>query len=299
MKRKKNEMSDGSILLLDTMCNAFGGIIFISFLLVVLINSTSAIGAKSDATDRSPSKLIESEVEREELTRKLSELQVAVQAQSGTAGVLVSPELLKNAARLKSEQARHAQLVRSKSEIIGEHNHVQIEINKTASKQAGEKRKLDEERKKIAELQLKLDEAAKKQARAATAPRTSRAEGLQPVDYFLQQGKLYGPVVIEDRRNNQDFTFPTDGSDTFIKPIPESGLTIAEDGRNVAALQRKFSVARRGVNSVNLHVWNDSYRQFNSIRLALENSGLPYAIALWDDDDSLVFGKAHAYFYQY
>ena len=42
MSRRKQQNDNGSLeLLLDTICNTFGGILFISLLVVILLNTTS------------------------------------------------------------------------------------------------------------------------------------------------------------------------------------------------------------------------------------------------------------------
>jgi hypothetical protein len=290
MKRAKLEMSDGSILLLDTMCNAFGGIIFISFLLVVLINSTSATASKNTAGSQSQSQLIESETEREELTNRLASLQMAAEAQAEVTGVLVSKELLQNAARLKEQQVRHAQQVQAKSAVVGTNNHAEIKINQLATDNDAERQELEAERKKEAILKSKIAQAVDKKSRAATTPKMTRAGALQSVSYFLQHGKLFGPVFLSNGEpNTHDFVFTKSNDRITIDPVLDHGLQIADDGKDLPAIQQKLAAAKPGSNSVHLYIWEDSYRQFESLRVAFEGRGLAYAVIPWETGDRLAF----------
>jgi hypothetical protein len=289
MKRPKYEIGDGSILLLDTMCNAFGGVIFISFLLVVLINSTSISGSDHATSSASRFQLIEKENQREELTVKLARLKRAMAAQAVTSGVVVSKDVLENAARLKAEEARHRDRVQSKSDVIGSTNRAQIEFNKIKSDTEASQRRLDDLRKRLAMVTSKISQSAENRSRSATAPKMTRAGSLRAMEYFLQNGALYGPLVqTTGDRNTDDFTFTPIRDVIVIDPAPGSGLRIGSDGKDLARIERKLASARPGYNSVHLHIFEDSYRQFESMRLALEDSGLSYAVIPWEPGDRLI-----------
>jgi hypothetical protein len=286
MKRAKSEMSDGSILLLDTMCNAFGGIIFISFLLVVLINSTSAITTKT--VGGSVPQAIESELDRDELANRLASLNRAAAAQSEIPGMLVSKELLDNAARLKNEQTRHARLVHEKSATVGELNNSQLEINQLHIASEADRQALETQRKKERLLQTKIAEESQKKSRTATAPKMTRAGGLRPLNYFLQHGKLFGPAMLEGKPNVHDFIFTPTGEGIVVEPIAERGLQIADNGKNIRDIEEKLSPVDPTLNSVHLNIWEDSYRDFDSMRVAFEDRGLTYAVVPWEPGDKLV-----------
>jgi hypothetical protein len=72
-----------------------------------------------------------------------------------------------------------------------------------------------------------------------------------------------------------------------VAPVTAQGLRIADDGKNVAAIQQKLSIANPNWNSIHLHIWEDSFREFEPVRLALEKSDLTYAIVPWEAGDKL------------
>jgi hypothetical protein len=202
VKRQKSEMTDGSILLLDTMCNAFGGIIFISFLLVTLIDSTSEIAISTAATSKSRESLIEAESERDELTAKLARLKSAAETRAATTGAIVSKDLLENATRIKTEEARRLGQIQERSSLVGSNNRAQIEINQLEKAKENESATLDSLRRKLAAITSKISENISTQSRTATTPKMSRAGKLIPFQYFLQNKELFGPAILPNGQRN-------------------------------------------------------------------------------------------------
>ena len=68
--RKVSDHDDGLDLLLDAICNTFGGIVFIALLVVLLLGNTSAIKAPPVQDSRSPSEIL---LQQERLTYQLND----------------------------------------------------------------------------------------------------------------------------------------------------------------------------------------------------------------------------------
>jgi hypothetical protein len=110
------------------------------------------------------------------------------------------------------------------------------------------------------------------------------------MEYFLcQEGHLFGPVVRNGELNEDEFKFPVEDNKKFTDPIPGRGLRVRDDGSNLEEIRAKLAYARPGVNSIHLHIWEDSYREFEPVRVAMERSGLKYAVLPWEPGVRLGF----------
>ena len=78
MARKKSNVNAGSLdLLLDTICNTFGGILLIALLVVIMLTETSKSTSESETKEQSAVELVKNENMRQELTQKLESLILA------------------------------------------------------------------------------------------------------------------------------------------------------------------------------------------------------------------------------
>jgi len=120
MRRRLTLAGNESLeLLLDTICNTFGGIIFISLLVVILLNASSDVVSSTPPTRQSQAELIKTDIQRERLTRDLRELKNALVQQQKIVSSIVSEEVLQAARQTERLQAEHSRLLMEKSKTIG------------------------------------------------------------------------------------------------------------------------------------------------------------------------------------
>ncbi len=84
MARRRSLMSDTSSLelLLDTICNTFGGIVFVSLLVVILVNMSSRETADTPPEPVTQAEMLKKQTELESLRQDLKELQTTLNQQS-------------------------------------------------------------------------------------------------------------------------------------------------------------------------------------------------------------------------
>ena len=288
--RRTNNSDDGSLeLLLDTVCNSFGGIIFISLLLVVLLNTTSESTVDSDVPEVSTLELRESENQRETLTAKLNRLREATEGIEDSTGMLVSDELLEKAERLEQKEAERVDRVERRSQLAGDSSKAQIQIAEIDEEAKKSKQQIAEEAQRVARLETRLAKAASRRSRTARMPKLEDSKNRPWKGYLMKYGKLYGPVFVNGNRNTADFDFTTEGGTTFIDPKPRGGLRIAVDGSNIASVRRKFSNVRPSRENVLIDVWQDTYEQYDPVRVALEERGIKKALRLAEPNTRLRF----------
>ena len=87
---RKREGPDGSLeLLLDTICNTFGGVLFISILVVILLNMSSKQAETTPPTDAARAELIEAQARLSKTNDELEQLLTAIQTQEQISGQIV------------------------------------------------------------------------------------------------------------------------------------------------------------------------------------------------------------------
>lgn len=254
-------------LLLDTICNTFGGILFISILVVVLLNTTSEAIQRQPPSPAAQSKMLQRDIERDQLTSELAGLQRALGQREGVVGTILSDEVRHLAEKLKKAQADRSGLIIDKSDVVRSLNSAQSDLNKLAQADSDRKSKRLELEKKLAAIKVQLDQKIAANSKLASIPKV-RYSNLAEATYFLKQGKLYGPY-LPGLLNSPDFVFTKQDGVDVLEPAPNSGLSVNPDGSNKATVAAKFSGIDRTRYGVKIFAWPDSHEHFEAVRLAI------------------------------
>jgi hypothetical protein len=149
MSRRHNEPSDSLDMLLDTLCNTFGGLVFIAMLLAI-VNSTSVTEKVSDATAQK--ERIEREQKRAET--RLEELKTKLAAFAGKKDETASFD------KLEAAHEKLAKLAREEAVLRAQIDNSETSLLKTEQL---DQSKLDAT---LRELQAKLAQATSESAAA-------------------------------------------------------------------------------------------------------------------------------------
>lgn len=312
MKRRKASLDDGSLeLLLDTICNTFGGIIFLALLMALLVN-VPAVGSDGPSDRRSPPRdpaadarrLAELELRRVELLAESRRLRAAELARIEAVGVLSEPGLREAVDRLKAIEAELSaslavkdQVLEALARLAGESLEVGAKVAEVEEETVAARERRDQLAKRAEDLARDVLAAAHSRTRTATAPKLARGVSLEPLFFDIQNGRLYGPVVHRGPNgvpilNRVDFNFPEENGATYIEPRRDAGVAIDPDGGNLRALSRKLSFVDRNAHYVDLHVWEDSFEHYDSVSRSIEEVGALRSVTLWKTGTRLGFGAS-------
>lgn len=293
MTRSRVSIDDGSLeLLLDTICNTFGGIIFISFLVVLLLNSSSDSVAPSPVDQVERSKLIELDNERARLTRQLERVRRVVASGEEIQSDVISVDLAQNAARFRRAQEREARLVQAKSEAVGRANEAQESVNEVYAKAAEQRGDIEEAQRQLEQIKKKLAAEITKRTEDAKVPRIS-ATLLLPTEFFLKEGRLYGPLALADGTLNvREFVEQETETATLIIPNPSGGVDATPGTPPAAGISERFARVDPNRSYVRVWIWNDSYASFaDVIRPVLDRSNLKLQLIPLTKRDSIRFSS--------
>ena len=295
--RRRSQMDDSSDsleLFLDTVCNAFGGIIFISLLLCIMLQQAGE-------------KFAPWVEDKAQLTDRLTGLEREIQALETVHGKLKEqrdnipesdPGRIRKYRRLEQEQRELEKIQQELADALGI---LRIEIKTQGPFLA----QLEEDKKDLEAEQSELEEAFNEIRVPVNVrfPRARRAEKT-PV-YILLEGGRFAFVHEFDERgrvlgdNEGDISSVNirddDGAGRHLRLKPGGGQAVTDDPQFAKGFTATISrfvaqpTPENGVQESDCHyfpvvVWPDSYTQFEVLRDLLLERGFGYGLILMEEN---------------
>lgn len=293
MIRHRTQSDNGSLeLLLDTICNMFGGIVFISLLVVVLLNSTSEIQSSTPPGTVTEAEFISSENTRRTLNNKLNRLRTSVAQQEAISEIIVSDETRRLAQEIEQSEQRKASLVSLESSIVGESTVVQKDINSLAKEATQSKSKLEETQQRLAAVTQQLEITIEQNTREAVIPKVVPSTK-PPQVFFLKNGTLYGPKLLSGgSSNSRDFeVVKLDDGTQIVQERVGGGRPVDSTGKQNANLQRHLGDPWLKSFYVKLFVWPNSYGHVEAVRVVLEDAAIRCQIIPCERDTQIAISS--------
>jgi TolA-binding protein len=282
--RSRVSESDSLDLLLDTICNTFGGILFISLLVVIMINTSRP---QATPTPQEIAAMREASRERNTLMHELEQLRQSVATIEGSEH-LVAPELMEQAREYQRQRSERAELVMMQSRVTGNLTDAQAELNDIAINRAALEEKLRATKEMIAAAKQQLSEYVDEKSRSADIPKESDTN-LSGVVFFLVKGRLFGPLESVDRYDSSDFVVQRQSLfDVAVEITPGGGDVIdPTDWESVPS--SAFTTISHNHAFVRIYVWSDSYHHFDSVRRYLVSAGFKYELIPMEEYEPVHF----------
>ncbi|AMV18221.1 hypothetical protein [Planctomyces sp. SH-PL14] len=294
MSRRKESVGDSLELLLDTICNMFGGIVFISLLVIVMLQMSGQRGLRASADDDaepvSQERLaaLAADVERLRLDR--DRLQAARTAQIELISRLIPEDYQarldrwRDAARERSELEREvAGLESSNVDRVGKVSERRKAITTKARQLAGRQREL-------AALEKELRSIPERPAESL--PLAEHRRELSAVQVCLCYDRFYlrhRYVGGEPAGPNLDdyFVSKADDDTLHVHPKPTGGIVIDAGPRGEAEIRQMLRAFSPEEHQINVTVWPDSYDSFRRLRQILAGAGFRYGILACEADNTV------------
>lgn len=238
--RRTDRANSGSMdLLLDTMCNTFGGVCFVA-LMVTLISASApkAANEEADLARETERRIVERE--RSQLLRRRDELKTAIEIQENfirqnSTGVVMKADLRKLAASVGESESEIRRYEKKRVEYLDE-------LAKLKTTDAYNKREAARLARLLRDLEDKTGRPLFDRHRTIRTPRERRIEGLTHIDVWLHSGRLY---FIDDSRDVRHDPVTDDTWDVHL--VSGGGRRLSEDffqngvGKEWIALQGRFN----------------------------------------------------------
>ncbi len=301
MPRRLPEQSDSLEMLLDTMCNLFGGIILIALLISLIARDSETAKTVTEADIKAKEML---EKKLQQAKEELNQAQIFNQklaAQLGDPGRSEQIKLLERREDvadafddLKKElQTAQEELVQTAESV---EQMEQMKKEREAENQLMAKQE-EEEQKRNAELAAELDDLQKRltqemnqRVRKLRLPREHETSK-EPVEILVRYGRIY-PVQLYARGASSGFNsgmiqLQTAGQDLReLSPVPGKGV---DPSNNLRGLLNYYKQLPRNAYLV-FRVYGDSFGQFNIAKEAASRLGVELSWAPLEDDARIMMG---------
>lgn len=296
--RKLRPKSEESLdLLLDTLCNVFGGIILISCLLA-LLTSNRPVCPKNDSSDSVVSGRFLAD-RLEAATKELAGLQaildkIKAQGNEDIQKLLVERDQLRATQnRLRQAAAEEHVDDRSNNDPVGDLTKLRSEvkaldlkiIDGKARTQAAAAKERDLAS-KLERLKTQIDETEAKRVEYVRFPR-EHTVAKTGFSIILKYGEVF-PVYLADGGAFEGVTRVPLKAETFTAiPKKAEGWDLVKD--RTAILETLASCKRGGV-YIAIYVYPDSFETFRSLKELILSSGLEYGFDIWPEHYKSRFG---------
>jgi hypothetical protein len=294
MSRRAAPSGDSLDLLLDTICNTFGGILFIAMLVVILTNQMSTESSPAEPTAENSRALRTMRGELSESDARLTKLRQAVRQKEDLERQFADPESRELLTTL------HA-LDDDTTSMITDRNQKLMQVAESQTDLIESARELERLTEMLAEAQLRLEQEKQLlQTETQLRSRTSqtpkqRTTQKTAVAYFLKGGRLCAvakrdengtPIPNEDEVRFVDD--PVNGK--YVEPIENSGLLINLDGSNAAEIEQKLSSFNNDRHYLSVVVNKDSFASFEALKNVIIRMGFEYQLVPFPDGRKAYIG---------
>lgn len=296
MSRRAHLAPDDSLeLLLDTICNTFATVIFISMLASLLAQNSAPQTMNAAEVAAATQAVAQLELDAEQLADRRAALERELAQQSALLDRFASSETLQLATAVRNLLSEHTQLLADSiaaAEDLLETEQQQLELEQSLVRLREELQRQQQDHQAAAS---QLSELETRQGREAVIRRVHETDKFA-LTYALDNGRLYsvhtlsdpGSDVTDVTINRTDCLVTERNGRTEITMKPAAGVAIRDnaDAREQAR-QRFRSVGSDFV--VRLFVARDSFTEFHQIKEVLRELQLEYSLQITTGDDVELF----------
>jgi len=292
MRRRNNKPTDDSSLelLLDTICNTFGGIVLISILVALLMQTETDAISEQARNEISNTDIVRKSRELENAKQKLKLLQNSVQQNKQPHPELASEDSVIIARKLK----QHQQLVNQLKDSNRNSEQVLIQERKQVDQLADTlkdlSKSLAETQNRLSQVNQQLDKEIKSHTEDLNNIPLVSVSNYQPVVFLLKNHTIWAFHTPDGRNiklNEQECKISQELLGTFVDPIPAAGLLIDSRNTNQDQLEIKFRLFDRTRYSLQIWVTPDSHKEFESVKKTIVKLNMKYNLKLIAQDGRL------------
>lgn len=296
MSRSSSTIQDGSLeLLLDTICNTFGGIVFISMLVVVLLNMSGETTSYQPPTEESALELQQLTAELEAAQARLRILHQATRQRDDTIQQLVSKDQLILARKLVEAEALRTTRVEETAtiaKVIADH---QKSVNTISQDLAERKKELESLQSQLQVQSDSMRQEVESRSQNVTPPKLEELPNHRSIDMILKGGRLVALSRISESgleiRNAEELNVSIEGGTEFVEPKSGSGVAVALDKSTKAQIQSALNQFNPNRHVIKIWIWPDSFAHYQLIQEVLAESRFRSKLEPVRQDTRLHVGK--------
>ncbi len=294
MSRRAAAHNDSLDLLLDTMCDTLGGILFICMLVAILTSQTIRDITPSDPSAESGRALRRLRSEMTDSQARLTKLRQAVRQKEDLQRQFSDPETLTLLESLQSLDDNSDELLNVRTQKLTDVAESQADLEETARELERLAQVMADAQERLRLEKLKLENEASLRSRTSQVPR-QRATQKRQLPFFLKAGRFCAYAERDSEgnlvRNEAETREVVEGPEKkFIEPIPGAGLLVSEDRSNLQEIAERISTFDKEQHFLSVFVFKDSFANFESLKNEMIRSGFEYHLEPLRDDARVYIG---------
>lgn len=283
-RRRRAASGDSLELLLDTICNTFGGIVFIALLIVLLLRETGSQTTVAPLESVSPDEIERLAGDLESITAELAALRTA-EADVARRSETFAPDDVQDLLKQRNTLAAQAgQLQTDRDRRISANASTTAKLIRGESELQKRLAELPVDRKDVAQLEAELEAARESKVEEIRNPLVRGATVPRNLGLIVRYGRVYvwHRYSADGWRvglNTEDFVVVADQGDKLVThPDPTKGVPLTPEAATAETLRqrlRPFPSARWYCEIV---VRPDSFDEFKVLRDTLIAEGYEYRL---------------------
>lgn len=291
MRKLRSQSSDSLELLLDTLCNMFGGIVLITCLLALQAETQSSTEPVPVSTGEATGQLIErriaiAESELEGLKELLS-ASGSLDDRSLRSLAAEKAELQRTLERLRTQKAATAAEKASQfpvdqgSLVVGlrlEAKRLREQMVEIDTRKAATRQKEEDLSAIIKELDKRIDNEELARTESLRFPK-ERIQVKEPWNVIIGYGKIY-PLLIDGKNYDGGLIrVEIDKDSHCVEPRKDGGLTL---GRQTEHIKRLLSEAKAAGEYISVIVYpeDESFSAFRQLKQLIHEVGVEYGVVV-------------------
>jgi hypothetical protein len=294
--RRSQEPGDSLELLLDTICNAFGGILFLTILLTMFLRLSHPKSDNKKVSEAARREMTELGDQLEIALSELESLERSLAVQTQTRSRLVDADLEEQYRDLEQLRERQQRIERSILETSRAAAREQQQVDAIGAKSEALDRDLNRTKTAVNAAAKKLDAEQQRRTKSVVPPHT-RTSHKRELGLVVRYGRVY-----EERRWDRSRTSMEPNLDDFVvlgesggfvkmTPKPYKGLPIDE----TATFSNGLDILLTPYDANQWHlcasVWEDSFENFLVLKKVLLARGYEIRLLALADGESTYEGN--------
>ena len=292
-RNRRVKSSDDSLeLLLDTICNTFGGIIFMALLVSVLSGQASNEVALASVEKGKQAELERLSVELSEELQNLEQLRTANNLISRISQSIDNPKLKKLLIQKENLQNAIMRLDNQLSKEIIELSKDQSEVNIRSNELTRKQKMLENSKNELSQLELELQQTEKNNARVFGFPIVQLTEKKQ-FSIAIKNNRIcfFERFTSNGLEDDPDQVTKTGNGFLGFKFIPRFENGINFNSNSISVIKKiidKFDPDRF---HATIFVWDDSIEAFQKVTELLLLKEIKYEVLVMTENDVISSGN--------
>ncbi len=295
MSRKRAATFDSLDLLLDTICNLFGGVLFIAMLVIILLNMTGEQATTQAPDAAAQEKLSAAQTDLAESQAELDGLRRAAREQEELAKKFADPRVRDLVTKSTQKHSSLASVTATHETNLLEAGKKQDDVNRIATAMQAMEAALDKIKKQLAAVDQQLKQEQQLRTRTVKLPR-QKVTTKEQIAYLLKGGRLFSYIrkdasgaIIRETGDTQE---TISAGITYLEPVTGGGTPVNSAGDTSGAVSARLAGWDPNQHFIAICVWPDSFEHFPVVRQILVEGGFEYQLQPFPADGKVSLGAS-------